>query len=451
MHRSFDIFRILSGAIIIALMVNFGLSLAAAPSGETKVSAEATVDIQSLEDSLAVLEEEKERLKEENLRLEGYRGDTIFTEIHVSPDGAYAVDSAGNEWEYDFTQDKFISEETENGGTKTIFGKKRAAPPPPVVDEKEMEEITKKIEKAKTMKGLKFGSVVIDTDERVRGPIIAMGEVTVRGKVIGDVFSYQKITVTSTGQITGNARAPEIVKMRGGIIMGERLEQDFFQMPPDIEEIFKGKSFAENSYVALIANTVIFFVLLLLGLLVIAIFPKPTERVKVCLQKSFLKSFLVGLLIWIAFTPVMGLLVLTIVGIPVALVLMPILLFLAVILGVIGFSQLIGERLSRYISGISNSQLMQVVVGIAVLEVFWLLMSLFYIKPGGVGEGFAILFLVLSIITWSIVTTAGLGAVLMTRFGRRECRRASIEIEIRHDGMKPPPPPPTPPPLSTEN
>ncbi|MEW5924648.1 MAG: hypothetical protein AB1746_11735, partial [Candidatus Zixiibacteriota bacterium] len=61
-----------------------------------------------------------------------------------------------------------------------------------------------------------------------------------------------------------------------------------------------------------------------------------------------------------------------------------------------------------------------------------------------------ILFLVLSIIIWSIGTTAGIGAVLLTRFGRRECR-ASIEVEIKFDGMKPPPPPPTPPPLSTEN
>ncbi|MEW5925783.1 MAG: polymer-forming cytoskeletal protein, partial [Candidatus Zixiibacteriota bacterium] len=337
MNRSFNTYWIFAGAIFMALVLLLGISMAAAPSGEKKTATSDTVDIMTLEETEAALEAEKARLEAETRRLEGNRGESVFTEIHVSPDGAYAVDSAGNEWEYDFTQDKFISEEVEDGGTKTIFGKKRPAPEPPVIDEKTMEEITKKMEKAKTMKGLKFGSVVIDTDERVRGPIIAMGEVTVRGKVIGDVFSYQKITVTSTGQITGNARAPEIVKMRGGIIMGERLEQDFFQMPPDIEDIFKGKSFAENSYVALIANTIIFFVLLLLGLLVIAIFPRPAERIKACLQKSFIKSFLVGLMIWIAFAPVMGLLILTIIGIPVALVAMPILLFLALILGFIGF------------------------------------------------------------------------------------------------------------------
>ncbi|PKK84241.1 MAG: hypothetical protein CVT49_04545 [candidate division Zixibacteria bacterium HGW-Zixibacteria-1] len=448
MTGSFKTFWKISGAIIvIALILPFYI-FAAAPSDNEKTPLKDSSAIREMKDEKAAADEERLLLEAETRRLAGQKGDTVFTEIHVSPDGAYAIDSAGNEWEYDFTQDKFITEEFDKTGTKTVFGKKRPAPPvPPALDEKQLEEIAKKMEKAKSMKGLKFGSVLIDTDEKVRGPIIAMGAVTVRGKVIGDVFSYQKITVTSTGQITGNARAPEIVKMRGGIILGDRLEQDFFQMPPDIEDIFKGKSFSENSYVALIANTIIYFVLLILCLLAIAIFSRPVDRVKVCLQKSFFKSFFAGLLIWVAYTPVMGLLVLTIIGIPVALIAMPILVTLAAILGVIGFSQLVGEKMSKYIGGISKSQVWQVLLGITLLEVFWILMSLFYIKPGGVGEGFAILFMVLSIIIWSIAVTAGVGAVFLTRYGRRECK-ASIDIEIRIDGVKPPPP--TPPPLSPD-
>ena len=367
--------------------------------------------------------------------------DTVFYELHVSPDGAYAVDSAGKEWEFDFETDEFIGEETRRSGTKTVFGKRRPEPAPTVPELPDIEEITKNIEKSKKMKGLKLGAVTIDTDEKVRGPIVAMGPVIVRGKVIGDVFSYQNITVTSTGIITGDARAPKIEKLPGGLIMGDRIEGDLPQLP-DVNV------FAENSHVALIVSIIILIALLIFGLLTIALFSRPVERVKVCLQKSFIKSFFIGLLTWVIYTPVMGLLTLTIIGIPVALIALPILLVLALILGIVAFSQLTGEKLSGYISGGSKSRLSQFVTGILFLMIFWIIMSLFMAGSGGVSEGFGILFLVLSIIIWSIGLTAGLGAVILTRFGRQECK-ATLDITIKTDGAKPPPP--TPPPLSSEN
>ena len=367
--------------------------------------------------------------------------DTVFYELHVSPDGAYAVDSAGKEWEFDFETDEFIGEETRRSGTKTVFGKRRPEPAPTVPELPDIEEITKNIEKSKKMKGLKLGAVTIDTDEKVRGPIVAMGPVIVRGKVIGDVFSYQNITVTSTGIITGDARAPKIEKLPGGLIMGDRIEGDLPQLP-DVNV------FAENSHVALIVSIIILIALLIFGLLTIALFSRPVERVKVCLQKSFIKSFFIGLLTWVIYTPVMGLLTLTIIGIPVALIALPILLVLALILGIVAFSQLTGEKLSGYISGGSKSRLSQFVTGILFLMIFWIIMSLFMAGSGGVREGFGILFLVLSIIIWSIGLTAGLGAVILTRFGRQECK-ATLDITIKADGAKPPPP--TPPPLSSEN
>jgi len=402
--------------------------LSAAPAGEDETGTTVEIYTTEIEDPVA--------------------DDTSFIEIHISPDGAYAVDSAGKEWEFDFTRDKFISDESKKSGTKTVFGRRKTPPAPPAPDAPDIADLKEEFKDFKKVKGAKFGAVVVDTDEKVRGPIVAVGDVLVRGKVIGDVISYEKITITSTGIITGNARAPEIEKMRGGVILGDRIERDFPEVPGDIEEWIKTRGFGEESYVALIVSIIIFVVLLICGLLVIALFSNAVNRVKVCIQKSYVKSFFVGLLIWIAYFPIMALLILTIIGIPIGLIALPILLLLGVILGIVGLSQLIGEKMSRYF-GNTESQLVRVVLGISFLMVFWILMSLFMVSSGDVGNGFAILFLVLSIIIWSIGATTGLGAVILTRFGRRDCR-TSIEIEIKLDGQQPPPPP-TPPPLSSES
>ncbi|MEP0828658.1 MAG: hypothetical protein HRF51_09065, partial [bacterium] len=74
-----------------------------------------------------------------------------------------------------------------------------------------------------------------------------------------------------------------------------------------------------------------------------------------------------------------------------------------------------------------------------------IIMSIFMLSPSGLGDGLATLFLVLAIIIWSIGITAGLGTVVLTRFGTRDCEK-SVTISVRMDSFSPPPPP-SPPPL----
>jgi hypothetical protein len=392
--------------------------------------------------------------------------ETVFTEVHVTPDGAYVIDSFGQEWEYDFSRDEFENgtslksgeaDEDDKHPTSTIFGRRSRTNRVKVADKSEpdsdkfdiiiqpeLDELFRQREllekETRRLSGLKLGKVIIEEDEKVKGPIFAVGEVIVRGMVVGDVISYKRITVTSTGTISGDATAPDIVKMRGGRIKGSRRETTLPEFPE-----FRIIS-QEESYVALIVNVSIFAGLMIFGLLGVAIAPKSIQRIKDCLTQSFVKSFILGLLFWVAFAPLFGLLCLTIIGIPVAIIGLPIATLLGILLGIIGLGQLIGFLLSKRFGIAGKSQLSNTIFGLFILDSVWLIMSLFFIAPTGTAQGFATLFLVISIIVWSVGVSAGVGAVILTRFGSRVYRKG---VPFRQQAKTPPPP--TPPPLARNN
>jgi hypothetical protein len=380
-------------------------------------------------------------------------GEQIFIEIHSTPDGIYGVDSSGQEWEFDFSKDKYIKISNGTGSTKTVFGRKKkseasvagaddAIPSPELGD---LPELPTTLE-IKKIKGLKLGSVEVKETEKIKGSIVAIGPVTVHGTVTGDVTSYEKITVTSTGVIMGDAKAPEIEKMRGGEIYGRRVETKIPTMP-DIKIV------RESTITALQINLIILIALLLAGFLSASIIKNPVNRINSCLRHNFIKSFLVGFLVWILYAPIFGLLMLTIVGIPVALFALPIALLIAVVLGSIAFGQLVGRIIGRYIWGGESSQLRNIVTGIIALYSFWIFMSLFMISSTDFSQGLAIAFMVIAIIIWSIGATAGVGASLLTRFGTRDIVDADSKYRppdyLYPAPPTPPTPPPSPPPLKS--
>jgi len=396
-------------------------------------------------------------------------GETTFVELHLSPEGIYGVDSGGTEWEYDFSRERFVNEEIDNDhySTTTVFrrdgiriniddlDKFEKLADLENLDALEAEEIVRMAEEAarlaeqamvKRYKGLQLRSVTVEVDEVVHGSIIAIGEVTVRGVVEGDVISYDQVTISSTGLIEGDVRAPEIVKMRGGTILGERYETEL----PDID-IPSIVLFEKTSFTAFWVILIIFFSLLFFGLIGIGVALKPINRVKLCLEQQFIKSFFVGLAGWFALGPLMGILVLTIIGIPVAVLVLPLALFLGIILGILAVCQLTGQLSGRYLGMGKGTLIKQIIPGLVILYLPWIMMSLFMISSSGVAKGVSVLFMVIAIVIWSVVVSAGIGAVVLTRFGTREYKKAGpgevgIKVEIH-----PSPKPPTPPPLSPGN
>ncbi|MFH2034793.1 MAG: polymer-forming cytoskeletal protein [Candidatus Zixiibacteriota bacterium] len=387
--------------------------------------------------------------------------DTTFYEFHITPDGIYGVDSQGNEWEYDLTRKQF---ETERGNsTMTIFGRRIEIPEipeaPEIPDiewfddaeyydslsseiEKEMSEKKREILlrslEAKRLTGLKLGKVIVEEDETVIGPVFSIGEVIVRGIVEGDVISYKRITVTSTGKIIGNATAPEIVKMRGGRITGKRLEDFPTFNIPDVEIFIR-----DNSDLPMIVHLSILSGLLILGILVLLMASVPIKRLRTCLDTNFIKSFLLGFLFWIAVGPLMGLLSLTIIGIPVALLILPLAMLFGVIMGIIGMSYYSGTLLTKLFRMKTESRLVQFILGIIVLYIPWLIWAALFAEPDSTSQGFSVLFLVISIVIWSIGVSAGVGSIIITRFGTRDCKEG-LSSKFSADAT---PPPPSPPPL----
>jgi len=285
---------------------------------------------------------------------------------------------------------------------------------------------------------LRLGKVIVEENESVTGAIFAVGEVIVRGNVVGDVISYKRITVTSTGKINGNATAPEIVKMRGGRISGKRLEDFPVFDIPDLESIV-----IDNDGLPTTVNLSILGGLLVFGIIVLIVAPNPLNRIRTCFDKSFLKAFTLGFLFWFAFAPLFGLLCLTIVGIPVAVIALPIATLFGILLGIIGFSYYGGTVFTRLFKMKTQSRLVQFTVGIILLYLSWLIWGALYAEPDSTSQGFAVLFLVISIVIWSIGVSAGVGSIIITRFGFRDCKDA-LSSKFSNDTT---PPPPSPPPL----
>jgi len=383
--------------------------------------------------------------------------DSTFVELHLSPEGVYGVDRNGDEWEYDFSSETFVNEKPglDRPTTITIFSRDRRLSTEDFddsdirdeLDEIDLADIEALAEDAalaeanaeiRKFKGLQLHSVDVEDGEVVDGSIVAVGAVTVKGTVHGDVVSYKRVTITSTGVIDGDARAPEIVKMRGGTIVGDRHETDLPPLP--YITIFE-----RTSYTALWVIMIIFAALLFVSLIGAGVVPRHIERVSQCLEKQFAKSFLIGFAGWLALGPLMAILVLTIIGIPVAILVLPVALIIGVILGIIAVSQRTGRLVAKYIGWKSDLQLKQILSGLTILYSAWIFMSLLMVSTAGAVEGFAVFFMVIAIIIWSIAVSAGIGAVVLTRFGTRDPKKISISrVTVRVET----PPPPTPPPLN---
>ncbi len=274
--------------------------------------------------------------------------------------------------------------------------------------------------------------VIIDQDERVNGSVISiggnvvvrgevkgdavavLGTVTVDGYVHGDVVSPTgTVTISSTGRVRRNVVASAIITNPGARIGGSR-EYTGVNLP------FGGDVF-HGFYVS--------FMMLQLGIAVFAVFlvllghafaGKNIAVVRTRIMLSSIKSFFVGLVTMLLGIPILWLLlIITVIGIPVAFLVLPLAVAVAVVLGYSAVGLRLGEKLVENNRIAVESQLGRTLVGVSImllLTVFGAVLLLAQFAPTSVlgwilfGVGIAVSF---------IATTAGLGAVVLTRFGTR--------------------------------
>jgi hypothetical protein len=154
------------------------------------------------------------------------------------------------------------------------------------------------------------------------------------------------------------------------------------------------------------------------GIVIISILPRHVSKVKEKVKKDFLKSGLVGLAAQILVIPIFILLIITIIGIPVALLVEPLLIIAALILGYTAVCLFVGEKLQEHTSLKPDTKIMILVIGILAVELVPLLARVL----GFFGGPFSPLGWIVAFVGWMIgyvVITVGLGASILTRLGTR--------------------------------
>jgi hypothetical protein len=274
--------------------------------------------------------------------------------------------------------------------------------------------------------------IVVEEYEEVDGNVVAIGgDITVKGTITGDVAAVGgDVFVSSTGVVDGDAVSVggEVEKETGAVIKGERVGVSFFSkkffrpVPPrgfPSLYIFRFPPFLGHLHgFALFARIIKILFFLFLGIVVISIVPKNVAKVKDKVRQDFLKSALVGFVAEILILPVFILLIVTIIGIPVALLVEPLLILVALILGYTGVSYFIGEKLKEGTSLKPDTHLMILVIGILALESVLLLARVVGIF-GDVFFAFSWILTFIGWIIWYVAITVGFGASILTRLGTR--------------------------------
>lgn len=285
------------------------------------------------------------------------------------------------------------------------------------------------------------GNVTLQEDSTVAGDVTMLGgSVVIHGTVEGNVSVLGgALQLTSTSVVEGDVasvggsldRDPG-AEIQGESVSGFEFRQDGniitipglpkfefgepgrppiidFEPPPPAREGFAGwlaytfiRGFSAVALAALMA---------FLGVLLVALAPRPTERVAQTARENAGVAFGVGCLTQVLAIPVFVLLAITICLLPLALIGL-LALIVGWVFGWLVLGWLIGQRALKAIRSPNtverSSSILEMVVGVVALTLAWQLPSIIPCI------GWAISALI-GIVAGSI----GLGAVILTRFGSR--------------------------------
>lgn len=326
----------------------------------------------------------------------------IFVEIELTNEGVVAYDSAGDRWTYDFEGLRFVPAQTgvarESGDREG--GERR----------ERIEPVEIRCTEEKTVDYPSLTAVTVGQDELVNGDIKSYSRVTVKGWVKGSVQSFNKtVLITSTGQVDGDVKAPDVIVKAGGVVKGEVVKTPPYEIPLDVF----------TSGISTAGIWVVFGFTLGLSLvvfLVSALAPSRLASVSACVLNYPVKSSLIGLLFVFLLPIIVVLVILTVIGVLVVW-LVPIAYFVAFALGVCATSAQVLAVVMRRLGKLNPGMPTASIIGIAFYMGLWVLVALAF-HPNA-AEPSGILLLLLAIFATCYPVFAGTGAVVLTRFGSR--------------------------------
>ena len=270
-----------------------------------------------------------------------------------------------------------------------------------------------------------FGSSIrVDENEELNGDLVAMfGRANVEGKVNGDVVApFGTVFLGPHAEVEGDVVAGSLEKFDGAIVRGKVVTVGFGNRGA---RVFRGHplDFYEegpfsNPPIFLIVTLLTTGVLLLIYILTWALVPQRVETVRHQVSEGFLKSFIIGFLGLLAILPVFVLLLVTIIGIPVALIVLPLAIIVATFLGDTSVSLAVGERLKKTLNFSTDSKIFLIAAGLFILEFPFLAGALLMIM-GDAAVGLGIFLFVFGCLLNLVLWMVGFGAVIITRYGGR--------------------------------
>jgi hypothetical protein len=251
----------------------------------------------------------------------------------------------------------------------------------------------------------------LDIDGYVRGDITVLaGDLRVGsgGDVEGKIDCLGTVTLDSGAHVWGDIKASNLVTP---------MMDEYYDFRGEFSEKKIGFSWLEIFRRLTSPIMIVYLLLVIFGVSsFIMILPRPVARIRFQIETGFIKCFLVGVLLTIALFPLWLMIIITIIGIPVAILIFPFVVIGAYVLGAAGFTQFAGFELSRRTTLRYEGFLKTTLAGIVLLGSPLILAVFFqFINIDPLTVPIFMIFLAGQFIMF----TSGLGAVFFSRFGTR--------------------------------
>lgn len=194
------------------------------------------------------------------------------------------------------------------------------------------------------------GKITLADPATVQGNVISAGDLVISNRVVGDVKAMAgNLQITSAANVGGDImyRSPHPAQIEEGAKIGGMVMQ---RMPHEMFDFSPGRMIGAMAGLFIFFKMISFVSTLLLGLLLIFLFPGFSRAVVSTLREQPMASLGWGL-VWLIVTPVVLItLLVTVVGIPLALILFPlyfISLYLARIVIILWAGTAILERMGK--------------------------------------------------------------------------------------------------------
>lgn len=284
------------------------------------------------------------------------------------------------------------------------------------------------------------GNVEIEEDATLAGDMAVFGgAVAVSGRVTGNIVAFGgSVELTESAEVVGDVvvLGGSLSRAAGATVGGEIVEgrgpSELFggpsvpQVVPPLTPSPPGR-FVFDMMMRTLGAIGLSLVLATLGVLAVVLLPKQTERVAQVLVKQPAMALAAGILTWLIVVGLVVILAITICLAPLALLLFALAVG-AWLFGWIATGWLVGQRLLQAFMRKHTNPLIETIVGVVIITLLWQVIPC------------------MGWVFWFVVSSLGLGAVVLTLFGRQPSgsQPAPNNVALLPTVSTPPPRPPAP-------